>query len=263
MTVSDTPAPAAADGPEPSPPDRGSKHSSPLLGAIVSSLLLAAWIAWQMGWVWAVAGVFGVLVHELGHLAVINAVGCGPGRIHFVPFLGGAASMRRNPDSEFKSVLIALAGPTLGLLATLPFFALRSVTGVDAWLGGAFFIAALNLLNLAPAPPLDGSKALGPVLAAIHPLVERAALVVVGALAVLWALKRGSFIFALFVGLGVLSALRSANLRSAAAPLTPGQWVAAAALYVVALAACLATLAATAPGASLADPAAALHRWGF
>src|SRR5271165_4454717 len=54
-------------------------RSQSLAGAVISSLLLAGWIAWQMGWVWALAGVFGVLIHELGHLALINALGCGPG----------------------------------------------------------------------------------------------------------------------------------------------------------------------------------------
>ena len=36
----------------------------PLIWAILSTALLAGWLGWRMGWVWALAGVVGVLVHE-------------------------------------------------------------------------------------------------------------------------------------------------------------------------------------------------------
>ena len=52
---------------------------------------------------------------------------------------------------------IALAGPLAGLAASLPFFIVAGVTQDVRWQGGAFFIAILNLVNLAPAPPLDAS----------------------------------------------------------------------------------------------------------
>jgi Zn-dependent protease len=258
VTVSDTPI-------EPAPVSRRpvSHEPSPgsqLVGALVSSALLAAWIAWQMGWVWAVAGVFGILVHELGHLALINALGCGPGRIQFIPFLGGAATMRTAPDTEFKGVLISLAGPGVGLLATIPFFLLAHATGGAGWLGGAFFIALINLVNLAPAPPLDGSKALGPALARIHPRVERAALLIVGVLAIAWALDTQNYIFGVFVALGTFGALRRGAIRPPATRLSLIEWVAAIALWLIALALCLAVMALASAGA---DPMTSLHRWGL
>jgi Zn-dependent protease len=240
VTLSSAPSPPANR--EPSP-------GASLAGAVISSLLLAAWIGWRMGWVWALAGVFGVLVHELGHLAVINAVGCGPGRIHFIPFLGGAASMKRAPDTEFKGVLIALAGPVVGLLAAAPFVLLFQSTGQRIWLGGVFFIGMINLINLAPAPPLDGSKALGPALARIHPWLERGGLLLVGALAVAWALWTRNYIFALFVGLGAFGALRAPAIRPAATRLSLVQWLASVGLWMVALALCLVVIVIAARGA--------------
>ncbi len=180
-------------------PDRGApappKPRSPAAEvgwALASTAALLAWLTWQWGWVWAVAGMIGLLIHEVGHLLAINALGCGPGRIHVIPFLGGAATMKRPPKTEFQGVLIALAGPVAGLLAALPFIAASVISGDPRWSGGAFFIAMINLLNLMPAPPLDGSKALGPALAWIHPMVERGALVLVGGAAAYWALRRGS-----------------------------------------------------------------------
>ena len=208
-------------------------------GAVISSLLLAAWIGWQWGWVAALAGVLGVLVHELGHLALINALGCGPGRIHFIPFLGGAATMRRQPDTEFKGVLIALAGPVIGLLAAIPFIWLFHETGARMWLSGVLFIGVLNFINLAPAPPLDGSKALGPALARIHPGLERAALVLLGIAAVAIAIWSRNYIFGLFVALGTIGALRAPAMRAEAARLNLVQWLASVGMWMVALALCL------------------------
>ncbi|HLI65914.1 MAG TPA: M50 family metallopeptidase [Caulobacteraceae bacterium] len=235
------PQPAAVAAPVAAP-------ASPLneiVWAAISTLLLAAWIAWQMGWVWALAGVVGVFVHEFGHVLAINALGCGPGRIRIIPFLGGAATMARPPTSDFKSVLISLAGPAFGLLAAIPFFVLARIDD-PAWAGGAFFIALINLINLAPAPPLDGSKALGPALARIHPMVERAALVLVGAGAVYWAITTGNWIFGAFVGIATLGAIRTGIPRLQARPLTAPEWLASVALWLIALALCLGVIVAVA-----------------
>lgn len=231
----------ASTRPDPSP-------AGALLWALISSGLLAAWIGWQMGWVWALAGVFGVLVHESGHVLAINALGCGPGRMEFVPFVGGAAYPRIPPPTEFKGVLIALAGPVFGLLAMAPFFMAYAWTGDGQWLGGAFFIAAINLLNLAPAPPLDGSKAFGPVLARVHPWLERAALLAIGGVTVLWALNRGSYVLAIFIGLGMFGAMQRGRLRPFAQRLTVGESLATLGLYAGAVALCVGAVAFTLNG---------------
>jgi Zn-dependent protease len=124
-------------------------------------------------------------------------------------------------------------------LAAIPFFVLAQVTGVQAWITGGFFVALINLINLAPAPPLDGSKALGPVLARIHPWLERGALVLVGLAAVYWAVTTGNWIFAAFVGIATLGSLRTGVPRVHARPLTPLEWGAALGLWLLALALCL------------------------
>jgi Zn-dependent protease len=211
----------------------------PLIWAIASTLLLAGFIAWRADWRIAVAGVVGVFVHEYGHVLAINALGCGPGRIHIVPFLGGAAHMSRHPSSDFRGVLISLAGPAFGLLAAIPFFLLGYYTGETAWTGGAIFIAVINLVNLLPAPPLDGSKALGPALHRVHPMLEKAALVAVGVAAVGWGVMSGSYIFAGFVALGVFGALRTAGFRAPARVLSGREWISSVLLYSAAVCACL------------------------
>jgi len=242
------PAPQAPTPPAPAPP------SSPVqtwIWGTISTLVLAGWIALNMGWLWAVAAVFGVFVHEFGHVLVINWAGSGPSRIRIIPFFGGAATMTRPPQSDFKGVLIALAGPVFGLLAALPFFGLAAWTGEPAWQSGAFVIGAINLLNLAPAPPLDGSKALGPILAHIHPMLERVALLVVAALAIAWTASRGSLLLPLFIGLSVFASLRTGRMRPPAEPLSWGQWAAGLALYATALGLCAVVAGAGAMGSGV------------
>jgi Zn-dependent protease len=252
--MSETPiAPAVPVSPWADPPpivDTAARLKTFLWG-LASTLLLAAWLGWQLGPLWGVAAVVGVFVHEFGHVLVINWAGSGPSRIRIIPFFGGVATMETPPDTELKGVMIALAGPVFGLLAALPFFGLAAWTGEPAWLTGAFVIAGFNLLNLAPAPPLDGSKALGPVLARIHPMVERAALLIVGAGAVAWTFSRGSWLVSLFIALSVFASLRSVQLRPAARPLTWGEWALGLALYVLAICLCGGVLLAAAAGANL------------
>jgi Zn-dependent protease len=228
-------------------------QGSQLIWNLISTAILAGWLALRLGWVWALAGVIGVFVHEYGHVLAMNALGCGPARIRIVPFMGGAAIPRTPPVTEFRGVVIALAGPVFGLLAMAPFFIAYALTGEGRWIGGAFFIAIISLMNLLPAPPLDGSKALGPALAFVHPWLEKAALVAVGAAAVLWALDTHNVLLGLFVAIGVLGALKQGRMRPSAAPLSFGQWALSIGLYVAALALCLAALQFALGGRDLAD----------
>jgi Zn-dependent protease len=253
--VVETPAAGPWDEPAPAPPaPPAAPPRQTLIWNIVSTAILVGWLSWLMGWVWGVAAVFGVFVHEFGHLLVINALGFGPSTIRIIPFLGGAATIPKAPDTDFKSILISLSGPVFGLIAAVPFFVASSITGDVHWLGGAFFIAGFNLLNLAPAPPLDGSKALGPVLARIHPMVERVALVAVGAAAVAWTIGQQMWLAAIFIGLSVLASLRTRNLRPNARPLGWGEWAGGLGLYLGAAALCLGVMVAASAGAGMAAP---------
>lgn len=224
--------------------------------AVVSTLLLGGFIWWASGsWVIAVAAIWGLLVHEYGHVLAMNALGMGPAKIYIIPFLGGVAKSQRLPASEWHGVLVSLAGPAFGLLAAIPFFGLYIATGQRFWLDGVFIIAIINLVNLAPAPPLDGSKALGPVLARIHPMVEKVAMVTVGVVVVLWGLTNGSYIFAAFLALALIGHLRRGAWRPDGRRLEWPEAARSVGLFLLTAAACVGVaLAALMPGApSLAD----------
>ena len=255
MTDSKTPRPGPWDPrPEPTEParqaavaDRGPPRTTepPLdkgqhpVWAVVSTLLLGGFIWWVSGsWVIAVAAIWGLLVHEYGHVLAMNALGMGPARIYIIPFLGGVAKSQRLPRSEWDGVLVSLAGPGFGLLAAIPFFAGYIAMGQAEWLLGAAVIAAINLVNLAPAPPLDGSKALGPVLARIHPNVERGAMLLIGALVVFWGLSTGRFILAAFLAIALIGHLRRGAWRPDGRPLTGRESAQSVGLFLAAAAAC-------------------------
>ena len=206
--------------------------------AIGGTLLFFAFIWWMAGWIMAVALIFGLFVHEYGHVLAMNRMGMGPARIYIIPFFGGLAQGQRAPKSEWHGVLVSLAGPAFGLLAALPFFGLWLALGGPAWLLGAAVIAAINLVNLAPAPPLDGSKAIGPVLAHIHPWVERAAMLMMGVIVVYWGVMTGRWILAAFLAIALLGHLRRGAWRPEGQPLTGGQALAGVGLYLVTAAAC-------------------------
>ena len=114
---SSKPQPGAAAGPA---LDKGQNP----LWALVSTLLLGGLIWYLSGsWIIAVAAIWGLFVHEYGHVLAMNALGMGPARIYIIPFFGGLAKSQRLPQSEWHGVLVSLAGPAFGLLAAIPFFA--------------------------------------------------------------------------------------------------------------------------------------------
>jgi len=207
--------------------------------AIVSTALLAGFIWYVSGSV-VVAGaaIFGLFVHEYGHVLAMNRLGMGPARIYIVPFLGGVARSQRLPQSEWHGVLVSLAGPLFGILATLPFFAGWFLTGQQAWLVGAFAIAMINLVNLAPAPPLDGSRAIGPVLARIHPMLEKGAMVLIGVVVVVWGITNGSYIFAAFLAFALIGHLRRGAWRPEGRALTGEESGRSVGLFVVTVLIC-------------------------
>ena len=132
------------------------------------------------------------------------------------------------------------------------------------WLLGAAVIALINLVNLAPAPPLDGSKALGPVLARIHPNVERGAMVLIGALVVFWGITTGRFILAAFLAIALIGHLRRGAWRPEGRPLTGREAGQSVGLFLAAAVACVAVgVAALMPLAGGSLPGAVTMAGGF
>ncbi|MCW0045736.1 peptidase M50 [Brevundimonas sp. BT-123] len=234
------PEPTSARGAAPAPAAEAPvEKDQSLVWAILSTTLMGGFLWWITGSaIVAGAVLIGLFVHEAGHALAMNKLGMGPARIYIIPFLGGLAKARREPKSEWDGVLVSLAGPAFGLLAMIPFVGVWMVSGQGGWLMGAFFIAMLNLVNLVPAPPLDGSKALGPVLTRVHPRLEQIVLLVIGVAVVWWGLTTGRFILAAFLALSVFSHLKRGVFRAAWGTLSWSEAGKSLTLYLLTLAVC-------------------------
>jgi Zn-dependent protease len=99
-----------------------------------------------------------VLVHEIGHAVVIRAKGLRAGMMVFIPFVGGAVTLKDQPRSAYDDAQIGLAGPIAGTLASLVFLQIFKWTDATAYLAIAAAGFALNLINLLPIGMLDGGR---------------------------------------------------------------------------------------------------------
>lgn len=98
------------------------------------------------------------LIHEIGHAVAIRAKGLRTGFMVFVPFIGGAVTLKDQPRSAYDDALIGLAGPFAGTLASLVCLQIYKWTADPLWLLIAFMGFAINLFNLLPIGMLDGGR---------------------------------------------------------------------------------------------------------
>jgi Zn-dependent protease len=99
-----------------------------------------------------------ILVHEIGHAVVIRAKGLRAGVMVFIPFIGGAVTLKDQPRSAYDDAQIGLAGPIAGTAASLIVLQLYKWTENPTWLAIAAAGFAINLINLLPIGMLDGGR---------------------------------------------------------------------------------------------------------
>jgi len=98
------------------------------------------------------------LIHEIGHAVAIRAKGLRAGFMVFIPFVGGAVTLRDQPRTAYDDALIGLAGPFFGTLASLAVLQVYKWTFDPLWLLIAWLGFVLNLFNLLPLGMLDGGR---------------------------------------------------------------------------------------------------------
>src|SRR5438132_4593308 len=99
-----------------------------------------------------------ILIHEIGHAVVIRAKGLRAGFMVFIPFIGGAVTLKDQPRSAYDDAQIGLAGPIAGTAASLVSLQIFKWTANPLYMLIAFTGFILNLLNLLPLGPLDGGR---------------------------------------------------------------------------------------------------------
>jgi Zn-dependent protease len=104
-----------------------------------------------------------ILIHEIGHAVVIRAKGLRAGVMVFIPFIGGAVTLKDQPRSAYDDAQIGLAGPIFGTAACLVVLQLYKWLEQPLYLAIAAAGFAVNLVNLLPIGMLDGGRISGAV----------------------------------------------------------------------------------------------------
>jgi hypothetical protein len=70
------------------------KGQSIRVWVVISTLLMLGGLIWFLSQSWIDRGgsaIFGLFVHEYGHVLAMNRLGMGPAKVYIIPFLGGVA----------------------------------------------------------------------------------------------------------------------------------------------------------------------------
>ena len=98
------------------------------------------------------------LIHEIGHAVAIRAKGLRAGFMVFIPFIGGAVTLKDQPRTVYDDALIGLAGPAFGTAASLMCLQIYKWNNEPRYLLIALLGFILNLINLLPIGMLDGGR---------------------------------------------------------------------------------------------------------
>lgn len=123
------------------------------------SMAIYLWMyALIYGWKFAVAFVYLIFIHEMGHTYAAKRLKLPVSPAIFIPFVGAAIAMKEMPKSAKDEAYLAYMGPVFGLLAFLPAFPLYFYSEDPFWALVIFLGGLLNLFNLIPITPLDGGR---------------------------------------------------------------------------------------------------------
>jgi Zn-dependent protease len=97
-----------------------------------------------------------ILLHELGHIAAMHAFKYRDLQILFLPFLGAAATGKKENVAVWKQVVVYLMGPLPGIVLGLTLIILNKDWQAPLVYETATIMLVVNYLNLLPLVPLDG-----------------------------------------------------------------------------------------------------------
>ncbi len=129
-----------------------------LLFSLLSVLASVFVYGWAFGFPFAIGFVAILAIHELGHVAALRMKGLPAPPPVFIPFLGAAIFLSRNPASAADEAFVAGGGPVAGWLASAAATALFLGTGNPLFGTIAYIGFFLQAFNLVPISPLDGGR---------------------------------------------------------------------------------------------------------
>jgi Zn-dependent protease len=154
-------------------------------------------------WEFAIAIMWAIGIHELGHVWAMRRTGMPTPGFYFVPLFGGAAIGER-AKNEWQDVFITAMGPSWGLLSAAPPALLWLVTGEVFWAGVLGMIALVNLFNLLPIYPLDGGRLTNSLLMSVAPGGQIVYLILAGGLVLTLAVYMRIYFVAILFAVGIM-----------------------------------------------------------
>lgn len=155
-----------------------------VLVTLTSMLLFIAADARLFGWKFGVGIGLCILIHELGHVFVNWRKGLKQSAPVFIPFVGAVIFLKKFPEDPTIQSESGAGGPAAGMLAALFCLLIGWLTHSPFWLVLANVGFLINLFNLIPFPPLDGSH----IFTVFSPGLWKGVLIII----LLWALKMPS-----------------------------------------------------------------------
>ena len=108
------------------------------------------------------AGMVGlILVHEIGHAAVMHYRGVPFSPMVFVPFMGAVIATKKLPRDAWEDALIAFGGPVLGSLGAGAVGLAGHAIDSQLLIALADFGLMINMFNLLPLGSMDGGRIAG------------------------------------------------------------------------------------------------------
>lgn len=136
---------------------------------VIFNILMISLIILVLGFAinfkYAVGYLLILIIHELGHYTIAKILKVSVAFGGFTPV--GAYIIHENPKNCKENALIAMGGPLFGGILGLIYYIVYYVTGDYTFLVLTFTSIILNLGNLIPVSPLDGSQ----IVEAISPIL--------------------------------------------------------------------------------------------
>lgn len=154
-------------------------------------------------WQFALAIMWAIGIHELGHVWAMRRTGMPTPGFYFVPLFGGAAIGERS-KSEWQDVFITAMGPSWGLLSAIPPALFYLVSGEMFWAGVLALICLVNLFNLLPIYPLDGGRLANSMFVSAGRGAQLLYLIAAGALVVGLAVYMRIYFVAILFAIGLV-----------------------------------------------------------
>ncbi|HEV3271613.1 MAG TPA: site-2 protease family protein [Candidatus Methylacidiphilales bacterium] len=136
------------------------KFATPLLVLLkTGGTMLLSIGAYSLFWGWKFAAglVLLIFVHEMGHFISARCYRIPVTAPTFIPLFGAYVLLKNRPMDPWTNAIISYAGPLAGGLGGWACYCLAGFYDEEWIMAVALYTFILNLFNLLPIPPMDGS----------------------------------------------------------------------------------------------------------